>query len=305
MKKEYINRNLFRTLYFLGLLLCICSCSVEEDMEDCDFTAKVRAVLPGTRFDNLKVDKVTFYVFNSAGTLLETRQSELNKIEEFFYPYEGELSVYVLANDKDGINETVNAAPGGIYEGSCVNLIEIAPTTGVPNQNYAVYNHPSDLLLGDESAPNSILNPNHVTDVPIHLIVGSACITMRKAKEYFNATSDDFSFLILPRYHCVNFDRTTVGDIIAMKPAGSFVKADEYEVAPFRFFSSTHGEPIAVYVFHEGTLVDTITTDRYGEPLVSYNGKLLDMLIDYSGNLTVSVQIMPWGEKYTWKEFGR
>lgn len=274
-------------------------------MEECEFTCKVRAVLYDKSLSASEVESVTLYVFDSDGKLLEERQSELDKLEEFNYPYAGPLDVYALANAHSGVNETVVAAPNGKYDGSCVSLIPLpAGNPYYAGYNSTSYKQPSMLLLGDETAPNYVQQPDVITDVPIHVMVGSVRVTIRGIKEYLDVTDDDFSVLALPRYDCLYFDRTQHGNQIAIEPSGAFVGADEYEVPAFRFLSSTAGEAIVLHIFHKDELVDTVTTDRDGNPLVTYNGKLVNVLLNYGAYVNVSVKVMPWDEVYTWKEFG-
>ena len=299
-----MNRYLLKSVCLLGLLAGALSCSVDEDMSDCDFTAKVRVVHHDRDVSFSDCETVTLYVFDKEGAMLEEREVRVGELTELGYPYHGELQFYALGNAQDGVNEKLNNGAAGKPEERGIDLIEKPRMRmTLADIQHTFYAHPSDLFLGSENAPNTRKKRDEITEVPIYRVVGSARITIRSIKEYLQAETDDFSVIILPRYNTVSFRRQPAGGIIAMAPQGSFVEADEYVVPAFNFLSSTGGEEVEVRVYYQGELVETVTHDRYGDPLVAYNGKLLDILIDYGAYVSVTITINPWGVENIWKDF--
>jgi hypothetical protein len=75
------------------------------------------------------------------------------------------------------------------------------------------------------------------------------------------------------------------------------------ELPATRILSSAEGENVSISIYHGTKPVYTVAHDSEGKPLKAINGKLLEVWINFTGQVNVSIKSSPWGEETIWKEF--
>ena len=56
-------------------------------------------------------------------------------------------------------------------------------------------------------------------------------------------------------------------------------------------------------LFRSGVLRTTVISDSNGKPLRVSEGRLLNVLVDFDGAISVEVKVTDWGKQEIWKEF--
>ena len=71
----------------------------------------------------------------------------------------------------------------------------------------------------------------------------------------------------------------------------------------FLVFPSQTGKNVSVDIYKESNLIYTIDMDNKGLPLKTEAGKLLDIVVDFSSEVNVSIAIKDWGTTDIDQEF--
>lgn len=62
-------------------------------------------------------------------------------------------------------------------------------------------------------------------------------------------------------------------------------------------------EELRIDIYHRGVLQTTVISDSNGKPLRVSEGRLLNVLVDFDGAISVEVKVTDWGKQEIWKEF--
>lgn len=287
---------------FVALLAIMTGC-IAEDMSDCGWTsARVRVVSGASRADS-DINGVTLFVFSQTEGYVGRHTAAVNEVVELGYPKKGSLSVIAIANHDDNRETVTASSTTGSMDGGVISLVEKGQHGEMP-----IYSSPSDLFFGTVLHPNSGKKRHETYDVEVFRIVSSMKVTINKLRDKNSDPEGNAEYSVVVRTKNRSFDfyGNTSGEEIGYKPSGEFEGNKDYFVIPsFNMISSAAGENVTVEIYKDDELVDTIAEDSDGEPLKAYNGRLLDIYIDYSGSLSVSVDLNGWGVETAWdKDFG-
>lgn len=275
---------------------------IKEDLSDCHHipTIEVRTVIPAGAA-NSGIQSVTLYVFDREGRFAGSHTAGLNEVVPLNYPGEGSLQVVAVAN-QSADNETVSSfISKELIATGVITLKQFRDYFSMPT-----YVPLSDLFWGIAGMANERRAAEHVI-LDISRITASVNIKIRGLKEYAAATDEDFTAVVGAAYDTVDFLGIPTGAGTNFLPQGGVFSTvgsySQLEIPTFNIFSSAAGSDIIVRIYHNGTLIDTVTTDNQGNPLTTYNGRLLEVRISYVGGVTVTVINANWGEKLVWKDF--
>lgn len=306
MKKEYIYCTFWKVFYFSFLFPVIFSGCIKEDPLDCLVLPSIRvvAISPegATPVKPADIESLILYVFDEGGKLVTTMPATLNKTIELDYFQHKTLHIVALAN-AGTTNETVtDFIVGDMITNGSISLKKL--------QDYltmAVYTSPSDLFWGQVDVVNDRLS-GKTTILEIKRIVSSVTVKIRGLKEFAQTTDDNFKIVLEAQYNKVDFEGVLSGANTNYLPqGGTFILVNnisQYEIPSFNILSAEQGTNVKVKIYRNDTLIDTISADQQGNPLIAYNGIQCEIRINYSGSLTVTIINAQWGEILIWKDFG-
>lgn len=305
MKKEYIYSNLWKVFSFILLFPFIFSGCIKDSLNDCFIFPSLRviAVAPeGTIPVNpTDIQSLILYVFDKDGRFITTMPATINQTVELNFPQETALQIVALAN-AGTTNETVtDFITGNLISNGSINLKKLQDYLSM-----AVYTSPSDLFWGQVDVVND-RQSGKTTILEIKRIVSSVTVKIRGLKEFLQTTDNNFKVVVETLYNKVDFDGVPSGTGTNYLPqGGTFILVNnisQYEIPSFNILSSQQGTNIKVKIYHNDTLIDIISTDQQGNPLIAYNGIQCEVRINYSGILTVTIINAEWGEVLIWKDF--
>lgn len=307
MKGKYIYRYFLRPLSLAFMLPFILTGCVNEDLSDCFSipTIMVQVVAPAGAdpVDSSDIKNMTLYVFDKDGRFIGTHIARPNETIALNYPDAGSLQVVAVANPST-TNETVTSFSAG-------DRITAGTITFKQFKNdfsTAVHTSLSDLFWGMAGVVNDRSSQEHVI-LDITRITASVNIKIRGLQEYAGTKDENFTVVVSTDYNTVDFLGVPSGtDTNFIFEDGVFSTVNSYsqfEIPTFNTFSSATGTNITVRIYHNGALIDTVTADEQGNPLTTYNGRLLEVRINYTGTggVTVTVINADWGDKLVWKDF--
>jgi Protein of unknown function (DUF1812). len=302
MKIEYVRHCIGSVFLFILLPLLIAGC-LKEDMSNCYTPVLIRVVAEAPQgadpINPQDVNHVALFIFDKNGNFIDKLTGQIGQIFELNYPGEENLSIVGLANITD-TNEKVTQFSNGMPEtDGKILLIEM--------QEYlaqAIYNSPSDIFWGEIDVVN---DKSGITNVlPVKRIVASVNIKIRGLKELLQTNNEDFKVVVSTNFNAIDFDGHPEGSNTNYLPAGGkfqIQSPSQFDIPSFRILSSESGSPVVLKIYHNNQLIDVVTKDANGNPLLCYNGKLLEIRVNYIGNIEVSIINGQWGKETAWKDF--
>lgn len=309
----------FRKLtLFLLAGVCLLSSCIKDRIENCpDYTTRVKVVvtnLPDTETPNdSEINSIDLYVFNTEGELIEKREDILlNNWVGLTYPNAGKLQLIAVANTA---NENVIVT--NTEDNSHITTSSITLTSSYEFDSKLLYHAPGDIFLGNIIVENNELISEE-KELPISRIVSRINVKVKGHKEYATLVlglpvlpaDDEFTFVVETKHFSVDFLENRCNTPVHYYTKNILSSADMCEVSTFNMFSSLEGENVIVHIYHNDTLIDTISeaiSEAEGNTtssLISYSGKLLEVFINYQAGLTVVLQNTNWWEgEWLWKDF--
>ena len=241
------------------------------------------------------VKEITVYVFDEQDNFLALHQAEIERNIKLSYPDNGKLYIVVLGNSANDKQKVPILNIGDKLETAHILLIMNAQVKLMSQ----IANSPDDLFKGRKEVVKC--KSNTPQEIAIHRKVGSVVITTKGIKEYANTTSDDFHYVLRSGKSRINFMGQTLGDDVHHKPKSKFNNG-LFESSIFNILPPTDSN-IMVDIYNGASLVATIEKDANGNPLIVNKGELLNIYANFIGDIDVSIEVTPWGEKTIWKEF--
>ena len=299
-----MNKKVF--LYIIGAVfffipLIFLSGCVEEDMAECyDGVIVSLRIDPQTTGAELAVTEArdaVIYVFDSRGSFLERRETQLNKEELLYHPDAGPLSIVGWVNKVNG-PYSVTSFTGNTRRGDGLVMIS-------PSERAVTYcSIPTDLFYGDVA----MLNESNTTEVEKKEILasrkdGSMTITVRGLQDYAGKYDNNYSIIVGPMYRGVDFFGNYISCDAMLSPATSFNSSGEF-VTPIFYMLPTGNEKLTISIYHgESGLIYETDLDNDNKQIMVVPDKTENILIDFSSGLSISVRRTDWGVFFPWKSF--
>jgi hypothetical protein len=236
------------------------------------------------------VSDVVLYVFDGAERFVERIETELGVSVSIAVPEDGRFNIVAWGNLGGGRQSVSTLLPGDNMSAAAVTLL--------PDTRAATPHFPCDDLFHGAISVTDLRQTENIL-IPMHRKAGSMTLTVRKLKEYSGFLGDDFWVLVRETYHSIAFDGTYTGDKASYRPEGAFAADGALYVPPFNMLP---GAGLAIDIYHGPDLIHTASVSG-GSPIDVTAGKSTHVLIDFTGNISVSVATTDWGQQYVWKEY--
>ena len=287
----------------LGLLLTVlvtvfvATGCTKEDLSGCNIP-EYSLQVKGYDADNKEVGAetikdITLYVFDKDKAFLGTREVALTESVILDYPGHEALTVVAWGNGKQGHQTMPTLKKGDPLESAFVSLIQTKKASLIPEAG-----SPDDLFYG---TINIQANASSETSLPVRRKTSSVVITTRYLREYVGDTEGEYCYSLRKSSDKLDFYGKPNGMDISYCPDAVFDSAGDFVSSIFNILSTD--SDIKIDIFHRDVLQTTIVSDNHGNPLRAVEGRLLNVLIDFRGSVSIKVEITPWGEKAVWKEF--
>lgn len=304
--------------YFLVCisLFLLTSCLRDGEKECSAYITRVKVVigtLPGTVMpEDTEIKDINLYIFNNTGYLIgKIENVELNEWIDLNYPNDRGLYVAALANASDG---DVNLSdPSGNYHltGSAFML-----KTSRLFDSKELFTSPGEIFYGNIAVNN---NPDEQEErqLPIFPMVSKINIKVKAHQEYamhlLNLPAlpaiNEFRFVLQTKHITVDFMGNPCGSPVYYDSKELVSYEDICELPTLNLLSTPAGEEVIINLYHNETLIDVISgttqiNSRNISPLITKNGQLLEVYINYQSGITISMQNPNWQEGgLLWKDF--
>lgn len=239
-----------------------------------------------------EVKDIVLYIFDNNQSFIKTVQAQLNTKVSLDYPEHEALTVVAWGNAIHDSHIMPELKVGDKLDEAFVSLNRpkaVLPSADTPGD---LFHGSIKIVLADQESEQLL---------PVKRATASITITARSLKEYAHATDEDFQYAIRKSSDKLDFFGKPNGNDVSHFPDREFNDKDEFVTPVFNIFPIE--EDIKIDIFHQGVLLTTIIADNKGKPLRVERGRLLNVLIDFGGDISVTVSVTPWGEKQIWKNF--
>lgn len=296
IKNDRFNNTKF-TFYILFLLFLFSGC-IKDDLNDCPKT--YRLVVQTDPNDDVSLratPKVVLFIFDENNRLLDYRNTSPGVVMELSYEGHSRLNAVAWANIDDHVNvSTLNTQMP--LENATVKLID---RTDLSEGNYAL--SPSDLFHGKKELDLNLNTQEHPDVLIIGRKVAAIQIIAKKLKEYVGTIDNDFTYKVKSSKNTFDFNGKLMGDDRNYLPECSFSDKDELIAPAFLVFPSQTGQNISVDIYKGTNLIYTIDKDDNGLPLKTEEGKILELIVDFSTEASVDITIKDWDAAEINQEF--
>ena len=278
-------RNCLQILPVLFLMAFVSASCIKDDLSGCPsphvsgLTLQVKAFdADGGTLGSETIKDITLYVFDKDKNLLDTLHTSLSELVTLDYPGHDVLKLVAWGNGRQGSQTLPALRQGDHLETAFVSLIH-QPQTRI---TYPVAGSPDDLFYGTidiQTSADALSATGTLSDkeLPLRRKVSGVAVTARHLKEYVGSSDGDFHYILRKTGNMLDFYGLPNGTDVSYRPEASFND--------------------------RGVLRTTVISDSNGKPLRVSEGRLLNVLVDFDGAISVEVKVTDWGKQEIWKEF--
>ena len=289
----------------LMLSLFLLAGCIAENLSDCargiSLRVSLRNDIPG---GSEAVKDITLYVFDEDDLLLDILPVIPSEPVSLYYPGIPRLRCVSWCNTQGSALTMRPMQKGDAFE---QGLVSLQQASGTRAGEVPLYVSPPDLFYGEIQIENNTTGNRPVEqEITVSRMVSSMNITVRGLRLLAGTPEGDFRLVVHETTSQVDFLGRFGGGPAAYSPAGSFSGSgskDEFIVPDFHLFPVVGGAGLTVDIYHNETLIRSVSTDNMGRPIVPQTGKTLHLLINFEASLDVEIAMTGWGEEYIWKEY--
>lgn len=296
-----------------GLLLLLTGCTkstIEECPDEVELEVKVVDVEGEDITDKGVIETVSLFVFDHDKLFLKQIDTRVGESLRLYFPDQDIINVVSWGNLSDNSVKITELKPGTPMHEAMVSLLENplpqskAAQTTIQSRPAArgIAIPPTDLFYSyDEISLKTGAQISYT--LQMNRMVSAMSITMRNLQSYANRYDDNYSLVVRETYNAIDFYGRLTGDKVGYVPKSAFNDKKEL-IAPMFNLLPSHAEGvIEIDIYHEDQLITTVKNDNNGHPLKALQGKVLNVLVDFHMNVSVTVSLTPWGVTEIPKEF--
>jgi len=311
-------KNILQRFFLLAISLYLfCSCITDGINECPTYTCRIKVVpeiLAEIPFpEDMDIKIIDLYIFDTGGCLIgKVNNVSLNQWVDIDYKQSGPLQVVAIANasDEDVILPEI---PNNCTMAETAFILR----PSIEFDSNILYNAPGEIFYGWVTVNNNPLATEE-KELPIRPIVSKINIKVKGHQHYAMQsldlselpTDEDFTFVLQTKHLSIDFKGNPCNTPVFYHGKNILSYEGICEIPTFNMLSTYAGEQIVIYIYHKETLMDVVSEATYATrsshkaPLTVYNGRLLEVYINYQSGLTVSLQNTNWKEGgLMWKDF--
>ena len=298
MTGDYTFRSIPGILYFMFTLLLLSGC-IAENTDDC-FKGIPLKVNLSSDISQETIKDMSLYVFDDKDLLLDILPVNITEPVLLKYPGVPTLHCVALCNTQNGTMLVSPLNSGDSCSDGFISLKPFVPTRA----EQSIFTSPTDLFYGELEIENNTTS-NHPAELfmDISRMTASMNITLRGLQRLKGTDDRDYSLVIRETSSRMDFSGNYGGVPASYSPAMTLAANKDFEVSMFRLFPTTNGDGLTIDIYHNRSLLKSITTDSSGNPISPIVGKTTNLLLNFEGSVSVEIKITAWGETVIWKDW--
>lgn len=285
-------------LSFMFTLLLLSGC-IAENNDDCFRGVPLKLKLPaGISAETIK--DISLYVFDDNDLLLDILPVNSSEPVALHYPDIPTLHCIAWCNTQDG---TVSVSPLKKGESLSDGFISLKPSAST-KASQSIFTSPTDLFYGELNVDNTSTS-NHIEEkeMPVSRMVASMNITIRGLELLSQSNEGVYSIVVHETASRVDFEGRYAGDPASYAFSPRFEAGKDYIIPAFNLFPTTGGSGLAIDIYHNGSLLRSVSTDNGNQPILPVVGKTLNVLLNFRLDVDVELALTGWGEVQIWKDY--
>lgn len=298
MTGDYNFRSIPGILYYMFTLLLLSGC-IAENTDECFKGIPLEVSLPsGVSQETIK--DMTLYVFDDKDLLLDILPVNGMEPVNLNYPGIPTLHCVAMGNTQDG---TMLVSPLKKGDPCSDGFMSMKPSASTRAEQ-SIFTSPSDLFYGELEIENNTTS-NHPAEqfISVSRMTASMNITLRGLQDLTGTEDSNYSLVVRETGSRMDFNGNYGAPSASYSPAMTLAENKDFEVSMFRLFPTTNGSGLTIDIYHNGSLLKSITADGSGNPIVPVVGKTTNLLLNFKASVDVEVEITGWGETVVWKEY--
>ncbi len=282
--------------FIFTLLLSGC---IAENTDDCFKGIPLKVSFPAD-VPQETIKDMSLYVFDDKDLLLDILPVNSTEPVNLNYPGIPTLRCVTLCNTQGG---TMLVSPLKKGDPCSDGFISLKPSASVKAEQ-SIFSSPADLFYGELKIENNTMS-NHAEEqiMDVSRMTASMNITLRGLQKLTGTDDGDYSLVVRETNSRMDFSGNYGGVPASYSPAMTLAANKDFEVSMFRLFPATNGSGLTMDIYHNGSLLKSITTDGSGNPIIPIVGKTVNVLLNFEGSVRVDIEITSWGETVVWKEY--
>lgn len=229
------------------------------------------------------IGEVILFVFDKEQKYLGSLKTNIDEITELPYPSNDQLYIIAWGNTAGGNQSLFNPTSGNPPEGVTLELKK--------NGSYTI--SPNDLFQGAKAIDQNTSTPR--PDILyIKRKVANVTIIAKGLQAHQNTTDQNFTYVVRGTNDALDLNGRLTGEETNVQPTATFNTMGEFNAPAFSVFPSNH---LAIDIYKGDQLVYSVDKDDAGNPFAVPEGKKLTIIIDFSGNVNVTITLTDWEEK--------
>ena len=300
------NKNKFSLLLVITLLITgLLSSCFKEDLTDCprpfQITIKALDADQNDITESGEVENAILFVFDQNNELVKGFTINAAQIKgrqpiniELDYP--GYESLYFVA--WGNVDESLEYSKIETVRNLLDLYVKLKKQGG-----FAL--SPGDFFRGNLSVPveyGGLENgKSHV--VEISRMTSGVTITAIQLKEWNNNLDGEYSFVLHETKDMYDPDGVLSGDLVDYLPSCSLNPDGDLRAPIFYTFPTEAGKGFKVDILFNGKVIYTTSHDSAGQLLIPEIGRTLNIIIDFSAELSVLCAVTPWNVVYQYVNY--
>ena len=164
---------------------------------------------------------------------------------------------------------------------------------------------PGDFFRGNLTVPveygGTERAQSHI--VEINRMTSGVTIIAKHLKEWNNKQEGNYSFVLHESLDMYDSGGNICGNSVDYSPISSFAQNGDLWAPIFYTFPNIADKGFTVDILYNGKVIYTIDHDSAGNLLLPVIGKTLNIIIDFSAELSVICAVTPWNIVYQYVEY--
>lgn len=302
MTGDYKFRFMPGILYSMFTLLLLSGC-IAENNDDCFRGVPLKVKLPAG-ISSEAIKDISLYVFDDNDLLLDILPMNSSEPVALHYPSIPTLHCIAWCNTQDGTMSVTPLKKGESLSDGFISLKPSTSTVPTTKASQSIFTSPTDLFYGKLNIDNTSTSSRIAEkEMPVSRMVASMNITIRGLELLSQSNEGNYSIVVHETASRVDFEGRYGGDPASYAFSPRFEAGKDYIIPPFNLFPTTGDSGVAIDIYHNGSLLRSVSTDNGNQPILPVVGKTLNVLLDFRLDVDVELALTGWGEIQIWKDY--
>lgn len=290
-------------LLFGGLVLAGCTKQATGECPDeIEVYVNVVDVEGEDITDQGVIEKLSLFVFDNNKLFIKQLETSVGESLRLYFPDQDLIHVVSWGNLNGNSVQLTELKLGTPMHEAMVSLLENPLPQQKANATRGIAIPPTDLFYSyDEISLRTGAQTSYT--LRMNRMVSAMSITMRNLQSYANRYDDNYSLVVRETYNAIDFYGRLTGDKVGYIPTTSFNDKKELTAPLFNLLPSHAEGVIEIDIYHGDELITTVKNDNNGQQLKALQGQVLNVLVDFRMNVSVTVSVTSWGVTEIPKEF--